>query len=297
MSLERTRGPGEAGSRSAGARLEIGVLVSVGRHGVTERARRADLDARALEMALAQRSQRGVGEVDIAACHVGASSDETDAALRDYLGMGLERLSLLEAREDVDALPVLLDHLRGNEAGGDKAAGPRLVLCGTRAEQGEGSGVLPFALAEALGWTMVSGVAAIEALEPGEGGWQATVLQALPRGQRRRLRVALPAVIAVDSAAPTPRQSAFGPARRGHIDRRPAGGEARVDEAVTEWPLTAAKVRPKRLKIVTATSARDRFKAAAAKAQGGTGKVLTDVTPEQGAEAILALLREEGVLR
>jgi electron transfer flavoprotein beta subunit len=50
------------------------------------------------------------------------------------------------------------------------------------------------------------------------------------------------------------------------------------------------------LKIITALSARDRFKAAAAKTQGGGGKVLAGVSPEIGAEAIQALLKEEGVL-
>src|SRR3546814_3084991 len=45
----------------------------------------------------------------------------------------------------------------------------------------------------------------------------ALVLQALPRGQRRRLKVRLPFLATVDNAAPKPRQSAYGPARRGAL--------------------------------------------------------------------------------
>ncbi|MGB8713237.1 MAG: electron transfer flavoprotein subunit beta, partial [Onishia taeanensis] len=75
--------------------------------------------------------------------------------------------------------------------------------------------------------------------------------------------------------------------------------EARVaaDVEMAEWQFKPARKRPKRLKIVKAASARDRFKAAAAKAEGGGGQVLTDVTAEQGAEAVYKLLKEEGVLR
>ena len=42
---------------------------------------------------------------------------------------------------------------------------------------------------------------------------------------------------------------------------------------------------------------RDRFKAAAAKAEGGGGQVLAGLSAQAGAEAILKLLREEGVVR
>jgi hypothetical protein len=41
----------------------------------------------------------------------------------------------------------------------------------------------------------------------------AHVMQALPRGQRRRLKVRLPFLATVDNAAPKSRQSAYGPAQ------------------------------------------------------------------------------------
>lgn len=266
--------------------IEVAVLVSVGRHPTTGRARRADQDARGLEMALGLQDRLPGSRITL--LHAGPSSEENASALRGYLGMAagdgttLDTLTVLEQAEDDDAIPALATHLA--------AALPQLVITGTRAEQGEGSGLLPYALAERLGWPLVNGLAAVEKVENGV----ATLLQALPRGQRRRLQVRLPAILSVDAAAPAARQSAFGPARRAGIEATPVAAEP--DHGQTEWQLTPARKRPKRLKIVKAASARDRFKAAAAKAEGGSGQVLEGVSSEQGAEAILALLREEGVL-
>lgn len=257
--------------------LEIAVLVSVGRHPLTGRGRRADQDARGVELA------RALPQAEVRLLHAGVLDEGSEAALRGYLGMGFEGLTLLEQPEGADVLPALAETL-------DEAS-PHLVITGERAERGEGSGLLPYLLAERLGWPVVSGVAAVEGVEDGV----ATLLQALPRGQRRRLKVRLPAIVTVDGAAPAPRQSAFGPARRGALEI--VEGPVCRDEELAQWQLQPARKRPKRLKIVKAASARDRFKAAAAKAEGGGGQVLTDVSPEQGAEAILKLLKEEGVLR
>lgn len=259
------------------AGLEVAVLVSVGRHPLTARTRRADQDARAVELAL------GLDAARVRLVHAGRDDPESEAALRDYLGMGFASLTRIAQPEGADVLPALLESLR--------ESAPQLLLTGSRAETGESSGLLPYLLGEALGWPVVTGIAAVETVE----GGTATLLQALPRGQRRRLRVRLPAVITVDEAAPAPRQSAFGPARRGTLAAETRAVE--TDDALAGWTLEPARPRPKRLKIVKAASARERFKAAAAKAEGGGGQVLTDVTPEEGAEAIFNLLKEEGVLR
>ncbi len=259
------------------AALEVTVLVSVGRHPLTGRARRADHDARGVELALTLDKAR------ISLLHAGALDEESENAMRGYLGMGFPALTLVEQPHGADVIPALADRLND--------ARPQLVIAGERAEQGEGSGLLPYLLAERLGWPLVSGLADVEKIENGV----ATLLQALPRGQRRRLQVRLPAIITVDAAASSARQSAFGPSRRGEIEAEPAA--VTWDEAQPEWSVAPARKRPKRLKIVKAASARDRFKAAAAKAEGGSGQVLIDVTPEQGAEAIFKLLKDEGVLR
>ena len=125
--------------------------------------------------------------------------------MRAYLGMGLDEIQVLQQGPAADALPVLLNYLRGSRA--------QLVLTGSQAETGEGSGLLPYLLAEQLGWPLVVGLAAVERVADG----YAEVLQALPRGQRRRLRVPLPFLASVDNAAPAARQSAYGPAQRGVV--------------------------------------------------------------------------------
>lgn len=211
------------------------------------------------------------------------AGDPHAEALRGYLGMGLERLSVLEQPAGADALPALAEHLRDSRA--------QLVLTGSQAETGEGSGMLPFLLAERLGWPLVVGLAEVEKVEDGS----AQVLQALPRGQRRRLRVRLPFVASVDNAAPAARQSAFGPARRGEIEAHEV--EVVDDPLLAEDSLQPARPRPKRLKVIKAKTGAERMKAATAKASGGTGQVLKDLSAEAGAEAIFKLLREEGVIR
>ncbi|WP_417705319.1 electron transfer flavoprotein subunit beta [Pseudomonas sp.] len=264
--------------------LNIVALVSVGAHPTSGRPRRADQDARAVELGLRLSGPNLAGPnlagQNLQLLHAG---DPQAEALRGYLGMGLEQLDVLEQPEGADALPLLVDYLQGSRT--------QLVLTGSQAETGEGSGMLPFLLAERLGWPMVVGLAEVEKVENGV----AQVLQALPRGQRRRLKVRLPCVASVDNAAPVARQSAFGPARRGQIEAH----EVTVidDPLLAEASLQPAKPRPKRLKVIKAKTGAERMKAATAKASGGGGQVLKDVSPQEGAEAIFKLLIEEGVLR
>lgn len=259
------------------AAFNVAVLVSVGRHPLTARSRRADQDARAVEMALS------LDEAVVQLIHAGDNSAANEEALRGYLGMGLGEINLIQQSSGADVVPALAASLRD--------AALTLVLTGARAERGEASGLVPYLLAEELGWPVINGLAKVESIEQGV----ATVLQALPRGRRRRLRVRLPAIATVDSSAPVARQSAFGPARRGVLLAH--GYTSMVDELQTQWSEQPARKRPKRLKIIKSASARDRFKAAAAKVDSGSGQLIKGATPEQGAEAIFALLKEEGVLR
>jgi electron transfer flavoprotein beta subunit len=254
--------------------VQVISLVSIGAHPTSGRTRRAEQDARAVELGL-----RLVGD-NLQVLHAGEAQEP---ALRAYLGMGLNELHILEQPPGADALPVLVDYIRHSPA--------QLVLAGSQAETGEGSGMLPFLLAEQLGWPLVTGLAEVESL----GNGTALVLQALPRGQRRRLKVRLPFLATVDNAAPKPRQSAYGPAQRGTLGVEEV--EVVADELLTSQVLQPAKPRPKRLKVIKAKSGADRMKAATAKASGGTGQVLKGLPPEEGAAAILKLLIEEGVVR
>ena len=107
------------------------VLVSIGIHPASQRPRRAEQDARAVEMGL-----QLAGD-DLHVLHAG---NPHEPALRAYLGMGLAQLQVLEQPPQADAVPVLRDYLR--------EAGVQLVLTGNQAETGEGSGMLPYLLAE-----------------------------------------------------------------------------------------------------------------------------------------------------
>jgi len=254
--------------------LNIAVLVSVGQHPVSGRPRRADQDARAVELGLA------LAGGSLSLVHVG---DAGEPALRQYLGMGLHTMTVLQEAPEADVAPPLLQYLATHPAD--------IVLAGVQAECGEASGLLPYLLAERLGWPLVPRIAEIRAVENG----RAEVLQALPRGQRRALTVSLPFVATVDSAAPGARQSAFGPGQRGRFDIQP--GLAQPDVARAGWVETKASPRPKRLNVVKAKSATERFKAATAKPQGQGGQVLKRESNREKAQAIFDLLVAEGVIR
>ena len=69
------------------------------------------------------------------------------------------------------------------------------------------------------------------------------------------------------------------------------------DNVRVNWNEALAKARPKRLKVVKAKTAADRFKAATAKPQGGSGKVMKNESAQEKAQAIFDLLIEEKVIR
>ena len=251
----------------------VAVLVSVGRHPASGRARRADRDARALELAL-----RLSPSAKPRVIHAG---DPREPALRDYLGMGIDSLTVLELPPDADPIPALVEHLQGVR--------PQLVLAGTTAEAGECSGLLPYALAEALDAALAADVAEIAF-----SGGLVELLQALPRGRRRRLSTPLPAIITVGSAAPPARPFAFGAARRGHIEAVKAAVVPDAERA--QWQQFPARPRPKRLKVAAGGSADERLRAATEIA-AGRGRLLVDPPPAEAARAIWDYLEAEGIVR
>ena len=254
-------------------KLRVAVLVSVGEHPESGRERRADQDARAVEMGLTLNPE--VFQL----IHAG---DPANEVLRSYLGMGVSSLTVLQQPPEADALHTIEQYLRTFPTD--------IILTGTRAETGESSGMLPFLLAERLGMPLVSNIAAIMSVSDRE----ARVLQALPQGQRRALTVQFPFVACIDMAAPAARQSAFGAAQRGVINCSQV--DTVTDLEYQQWQKQPARARPKRLKLVKAKTAADRFKAATAKTQSGSGRIV-EGTEEQAAAAIYEMLREEAVLK
>jgi electron transfer flavoprotein beta subunit len=251
--------------------LKLAVLLSVGRHPASGRARRAPLDARALELALR------LSGAEIHAVH---SGDPSEAVLRDYLGMGLDRLMVLAMPAGSEPVPALIAHLA--------ALAPDIILAGSHAEGGEDSGMVPYLVAQSLGHAIVADVAEVSA---GEG--RASLTQALPRGRRRLIETRLPVVAIVNSAAPEPRQSAFARARRGIIDS--IATPAPADAFLQACEIRPWRPRPKRMRVPAAGSALDRLKALT-ETKSGAGALLINPTAEDAARAIYDYLLEKRLI-
>ncbi|MGA1856083.1 electron transfer flavoprotein subunit beta [Azospirillum sp. 11R-A] len=260
------------------AMLDVAVLLSIGRHPVSGRARRAATDAQALEMALALRPKR------LTAIHAGPAADAD--ALRAYLGMGLERLTVLVLPEGADPVEPLIAHLR--------RLAPSLVLTGRQAEDGEGSGMLPYLIARGLEAAVVADVVRMGPSDaPASSASMTDLVQALPRGQRRALTVTGRLIATVHPSAPPARASAFGPARRGVIE--PVAAQATADLFLSECEHRPWRLKPKLMRVKRGGSALDRLKAAT-ESKSGKGQLLVNPTPEAGALAIYDSLVEQGML-
>lgn len=240
------------------------VLVSIGKHPVSLRPRRADFDARALELALA------TGQ-PVTALHAGRAGDN-EPVLRDYLGTGAAEIMVLGCAADDDPLGLLEDELRSRR--------PRLVVAGSQAEAGEGSGMLPFLLAERLGYAIATDIVDISFTQTG-----IRLVKALPGGRRRVLETTSPLLVTVDRRGPAPRLSARMPALRGPLRKLPATSQSRDDRLA--WSLRPGRQRPRRLAApsIGGTSA-----------DGDARREMIAPDADAAAEAILNFLERDGLL-
>ncbi len=238
---------------------KVVVLLSAGIHPVSGKARMAPGDARALEMALRLGAQP-------IALHVG---DASNISLRDYLGMGLNTIEVLDACADRDDIvPMLRERLAELK--------PDLVLTGMAADAGEASGMVPYLLAHGLGMTHISSIASIDAIEAGE----AIVVQAYRGATRRRLAVSLPVVISASELAPAPRARAFARSRRGTL--HVTAGISVMDHEAATWMRAPARRRPKKIAVGQA---------------GGDSAPLAGLTPDEAAHRILDFLRDKNIIQ
>jgi electron transfer flavoprotein beta subunit len=237
----------------------LAVLLSIGQNPVSGRPRRAERDARALSMAL------GTGK-PVIGLHAGAPHD----ALHEYLGMGLPQLINLNVAGGEDPTPAIasvLSHIK-----------PGLVLTGARAEIGDGSGLLPYAIANRLAMPVVPEIVSVTF----RTDWT-ELLQAVPGARRRLLQVSGPAVVTVGHHGPPLRQIAKGPARRGVIEEVAVPESLPLAPNLMLPPLAErpARKRPKRIGPASESqSAQNRM-------------TLTDPDAEAAAHAILSFLRSE----
>jgi electron transfer flavoprotein beta subunit len=250
---------------------EIAVLLSAGRHPVGFRPRPAASDARALEMA---RRLRNAGH-RVTALHAGPADD----GLRAYAGYGPIDLVRLDLPEEADALPALAAWMAERH--------PALVLAGARAEHGAATGLLPYALARAIGGACIPDVTAVESLDG-----RVTLIQALEGGRRRRLAAPAPAVLTAAQAAPAPAGWAYARAARATVTVEPAAVQP---AAASPWRVEPARplARPVR-KVRGGAAAR---MAAATSFATGKGMLLVQPGPDEAAKAIVDYLEAEGLLR
>jgi electron transfer flavoprotein beta subunit len=257
----------------------IAVLVSIGRHPVSGVPRYSRNDAVALGMAC-ELAQRAAG-VSVDVIHVAYAEQVDDAALSatlsEYLALGAASVTLIETASWQDVLPALQAQLHAYD----------LVLCGSRAESGEASGMLPYLLAARLSLPLLAGVIAVK---PGKDAIVAQ--QYLPKGRRREVALRPPVVMTVHPLAPSSLRYAYARLRRGEIRKQFfAAPAAALCEPAEEWTVEAAKAAPRKLVAPEKRSGHARMQAATV-AESRGGRVVQDGSAADKAQVVLAYLRE-----
>ena len=247
----------------------IAVLVSGGRHPVSGEPRHCHNDSLALALGLNLASK-------VKVLHAGTPSNP---ALQDYLALGATQIDVVPNSGDVieDLAAQLTD--------------ANLILTGTRAENGEDSGLLPYLLAAKLNLPIVA-----DALEIKANREQLEVLQFLPKGQRRRVLVSLPAVVAVHPSAAMALHFVHARKNLGNVNTLHAN-DTKAKSSLSDSKQWRAEPVRKPIKLVaqTAQTGHERLMAAISnKAKGGT--VVNEGNNVEKAQVILRYLREHQLI-
>jgi electron transfer flavoprotein beta subunit len=253
-------------------KFKAAVLVSAGRHPFTGAPRAAHGDA--VAMALGRRLVGGALRI----IHAGAIDEP---ALKDYLALGAGTIEVVPPNGD-DAIGGLTGLLKDVD----------LVLAGSRAESGAGSGLFPYALAKALGRPVVANVLDVE-IE----GAEARVRQFLPKGRRRGVAVSLPAILAVHPLTQVRLGYAYARRLSGRIIAVPPAIDGQLGAAARESPWTVEQTSrsPVRLKAEEKRSAYERMRAAVvSEAKGGV--VAFEGTSVDKAQVVLNYLRNHRLI-
>lgn len=240
--------------------MNIVILLSAGRHPRSGAPRPVPVELQAVALACA------LPDATISGLHAGTADD----AVRDALAHGLSRVTILRIDPLIDPLPALVAALTTTP--------PDLILAGRRGLGGTDSGVLPYRLAHALSWPIVADAIAIApALAPVNQPATLAITQALPRGARRRILVARPAIVTIHEAAPPARPFTHRARRTGIVTTQPGTTGPNTASPATAIPAETRLYR-----------ARPRLIAPATASTGG--RLMLDPTPDAAAAAILAYL-------
>ncbi|MGZ2746744.1 electron transfer flavoprotein subunit beta/FixA family protein [Burkholderia stagnalis] len=250
----------------------IAVLVSVGRHPVSGVPRYSRNDAAALEIGR-ELAERHHAQLDV--IHAG---DPLTPALAEYLALGAREVEVLTCRDGDDAAQALAARVEGYD----------LVLTGTRAEGAYDTGMLPYRVAAALGYPLV-GSAVDVTIDAG----RAAVRQFLPKGLRRRVDAALPAVVAVHPLANAQPRYAYARLKAGTVRpvRVPPGQYAEAGA----WTVGAIERKPVKLAAAEKRSGHARMLSATTTESRG-GNVVNEGSSVEKAQVILAYLREHQLI-
>lgn len=249
---------------------ELAVLVAARVDPVSGRGTRSRGDAAAVALALGH-----AAATRIRLLSAGTMSDEV---AREYLALGAGRIELFHA-DPADVVPVLARAV----------ANSALVLTGMRAASGLGSGALPYALAAAMGRPVVADVVGLQA----EGAaW--IVTQSCPKGARRRLRITVPAVLAVSAALGGALRHSYRDRMAGEIARHPGLAGSGVPPAATgiAWNFEPMARRLQVLQARTRHSGHERMLGAIdAQSASRGGALISAGDADEKARAILDYLR------
>ena len=251
----------------------IAVLVCAGQHPVSGQPRYCRNDGLALTLGLNLAST-------VQVLHAGTASNP---ALLDYFALGATQIEVVPNSGD------MIENLAA------QLTDANLILTGTRAENGEDSGLLPYLLAAKLGLPLVTDALTITTRDNQLQEKQLEVLQFLPKGQRRRVLVSLPAVVAVHPSAAVALHFIYARKNLGSINALAASNTiARTTQYTKQWRASATR-RPIKLVAQTAQTGHERLMAAiSSKANGGT--VVNEGNNVEKAQVILRYLREHQLI-
>lgn len=250
--------------------LSVAVLISAGRHPVSAapRACRSDSVAMALGRKLAGVSVRIV--------HAG---DPHEPALNDYLAYGAGKIEVLNVSQGNDALSAIAQHVKTAD----------LILTGHRAENGEGSGLLPYLLAHALDRPIIA-----DALDVHIENNDVRVRQFLPKGKRRMIAAPLPLVLAVHPLAPATLTYAHARRIAGRIETITATGSPSRSKT-TAWTIEPGARRPNQLKAPENRDGHARM-VSYVESQAKGGAIIGSGSSIDKAQILLSYLRENRLI-
>ena len=253
----------------------IATLVSVGKHPVSGEPRHCRNDSLALTVGL-ELAKSAAAQLEV--LHAGNADN---SALADYLALGATQIDVIPAAADADIVDSLAAKLMRTD----------LILTGSRAENGQDSGLLPYLVAAKLGLPLVANALAVKPTADG-----VEVLQFLPKGKRRRVTVQLPAVVAIHPLAPVELRYAYARQVLGKISALPVPAYTAITASNDmQWQTQPAIRKPNKLKAQEKKAGHARMLSAIVSENKG-GVVVNEGASVEKAQVILAYLREHRLI-